>query len=100
MNDAITAIAKVYPKPGKKDDLRALLTKMAASVRKNEPGCLAYRMHEPQGGGDFFVCYELYGSKEAFDFHRAAPHLTEFRAQMKELIAKPNEAEFYTPITE
>jgi quinol monooxygenase YgiN len=99
MSDTITAIAKVYPKPGKKDALAALLIKMADSVRQHEPGCLLYRAHEPQGGGDVFVCYEHYGSKEAFESHRTAPHLAEFRAQLKELIARPNEVEFYTALT-
>ncbi len=100
MSETITAIAKVYPKSGKRDAVAALLIKMAASVRQHEPGCLVYRAHQQQGGGEVFVCYEHYGSKEAFDLHRTAPHLTEFRAQLKELVSRPNEVEFYTALTE
>jgi quinol monooxygenase YgiN len=46
-----------------------------------------------------FLFYEQYRSQAAFDFHRTAPHLADFRAQMKDLVAKPTEVEFFSALT-
>lgn len=72
MSNVFTVVAKIYPKAGNEREVEALLVKMADAV---------------------------YRSREAFDFHRTAPHLAAYREQMKGLLDKPTEVEFYHSLT-
>jgi quinol monooxygenase YgiN len=100
MSNVFTVVAKIYPKVGREDDLAALLVKMVEAVRQAEPDCLVYRPHRAAKEPTVFLFYEQYRSREAFDFHRAAPHLAGYREQMKGLLDKPTEVEFYHSLTD
>ncbi len=39
--------------------------------------------------------YEQYRTDAAFELHRTAPHLAGYRAERKELVARPSEIELY-----
>lgn len=100
-SDAVTIVARIHPKPGREDEVAALLVQMAEAVRRHEPECLVYRPHRPTGdGAGPFLFYEQYRSMAAFDSHRKAPHLAAFRSQMKDLLARPTEVELYSALTE
>lgn len=95
-----TVTAKVFPKPGKEDEVQGLLLKMAEAVRKYEPEMIIYRPHRSmKGTATVFLWYEQYRSDAAFEFHRTAPHLADFRKQMGQLVEKPTEVEFYRSLT-
>lgn len=100
MSDALTVVAKIHPKPGKEGAVEALLVKMAKAVQQAEPDCLVYRPHRTTATPVVFLFYEQYRSEAAFDFHRQAPHLAQYREELKELVAKPTEVEVYRPLTE
>lgn len=99
--DIVTVVAKIYPKPGKEEDVAALLVQMAQAVTRHEPDCIVYRPHRLAGNaaGAVFLFYEQYRSMGAFDFHRTAPHLADSRGRMKDLVTRPTEVEFYTALT-
>ena len=98
----VTVVAKIYPKPGREDEVAALLVKMAEAVRQHEPECIVYRPHRLAGGAHAgpFLFYEQYRSAAAFDFHRTAPHLAALRGAMKDLLARPTEVELYSALTD
>ena len=100
MSDVLTVVAKIYPRAGKATEVQAILVKMADAVRKAEPDCLIYRPHRLTGEPIVFLFYEQYRSDAAFEFHRTAPHLAAFRAQLKELLEKPTEIELYRSLTD
>jgi quinol monooxygenase YgiN len=100
MPETFTVVAKVYAKPGREDELEALLIEQAAAVRKAEPECLVYRPHRISKAGSVFLFYEQYRSREGFDVHRNAPHLAAFRERQKPLLDKPTEVEFYRALTD
>lgn len=100
MPDVLTVVAKISPKPGKDHELQALLVKMADAVRRAEPDCIVYRPHRVTADPVVFLFYEQYRSQAAFDFHRQAPHLAQYREEMKGLVAKPVEVEIYRSLTE
>lgn len=95
----VTVVARIHPKPGKEDEVGGLLVEMAAAVRAHEPDCLVYRPHRSAKEPVVFLFYEQYRSREAFDFHRKAPHLAPFRDRMQDLLAQPTEVTFYTALT-
>ena len=96
----LTVAAKVYPKAGKEEDVQALLLKMAEAVRKAEPDNLIYRPHRSTKAPTVFFWYEQYRSDAAFEFHRTAPHLVEYRKQLSTLVEKPTEVEVYLSLAD
>lgn len=72
MSEALTVVAKIYPKAGKENEVAALLVKMADAVKQAEPDCLVYRPHRAAKDPPVFLFYEQYRSRAAFDFHRFA----------------------------
>ena len=99
MAGILTVVAKIHPKAGREGEVEALLVKMSAAVRQHEPNCLVYRSHRSTGEPTVFYFYEQYRTDAAFEFHRAAPHLAGYRGEMKELVARPTEIEFYRSLT-
>ncbi len=76
MANVLTVVAKLSAKPGKGDELAAILRQQVAAVLKAEPDCVVYRLHRSKKNPDLFVFYEQYRSDAAFDLHRKAPHIS------------------------
>jgi quinol monooxygenase YgiN len=102
MADILTVVAKVRAAPGKGDALATLLAEQAAVVRAAEPGCLAYRPHRSTSDPDLFIFYEQYADDAAFDAHRRAPHLAQFRERREagQLTEGTVEVEIYRSLTD
>ena len=102
MANVLTVVAKVRAAKGKGDVLAALLAEQAGVVRKNEPGCLAYRPHRSTKDPDLFLFYEQYKDEAAFDLHRKAPHLAAYRERREKegLTEGAVEVEIYRSLTD
>jgi quinol monooxygenase YgiN len=102
MNDAVTVVATIRAAKDKGDALAALLVEQAAVVRREEPGCLLYRPHRSTADPELFVFYEVYRDAAAFDAHRQAPHLAQFRARRERegLTAGPADVHVYRALTD
>ena len=102
MADVLTVVAKLRAAKGKGDALAALLKEQVAAVKKAEPGCLVYRPHRSRKDPDQFVFYEQYKDDAAFDLHRKAPHLAEYRARREKegLTEGAVDVEIYLSITD
>ena len=102
MADVITVVAKIRAAKGKGDALAALLKEQAGVVRKNEPGCLVYRPHRSPKDPDLFLFYEQYRDDAAFDAHRKAPHLAQYRERRDRegLTEGAVEVEIYRALTD
>ena len=98
--NVFTVVAKLYPKPGREDEIQAILIQQAAAVLKAEKDCLAYRAHRSATQPTVFLFYEQYRTKEAFDVHRTAAHLAAFRERHKGLLDNPTEVEIYDSLTD
>src|SRR5262245_57747942 len=102
MDDVVTVVARIRAATGKGDALAAFLVEQAATVRKAEPGCLAYRVHRSTKDADLFLFYETYADDAAFDAHRQSAHLAAYRQRRERegLVAGPPEVEVYRAITD
>jgi quinol monooxygenase YgiN len=77
-------MAILTARPGKADELKALLDGMIAPSRA-EPGNLRYDLWQEQAEPRRFVLDELYASNEAVAAHRAAPHFQDYVARIGDL---------------
>jgi quinol monooxygenase YgiN len=102
MSSVVTVVAKLRAAPGKADRLQDLLIEQAAVVRRAEPGCLAYRVHRGTKARDLFLFYETYVDDAAFEVHKQAPHLAEYRKRRESegLVAGAAEVEIFRAITD
>lgn len=64
-----SVVATVKVKEDKLEEAKAFYKKLAAEVKANEPGTLAYIFHQRRDDPLTFVVYEKYESDEAFAVH-------------------------------
>lgn len=102
MANVLTVVAKIRAANGKADALAALLAEQAAVVRREESGCLVYRVHRSTKDPELFLFYEMYSDDAAFDLHRKAPHLAAYRERREKeaLIDGAVEVEVFRSLTE
>lgn len=90
----INVIAVLTAQPGRRDELLALFRDVVPKVRE-EAGCIEYRPTIPTGheianadfGPDSFIVIEAWESREALSAHSRAPHMAEYAAKARPLIA-------------
>ncbi|KAL2219140.1 hypothetical protein M432DRAFT_331871 [Thermoascus aurantiacus ATCC 26904] len=81
-------VATFYPKPGKTDELMALITDMTKKVHANEPETLAYYAIRVEGK-DEIIFVEKYKNQAAVTAHIQTPYFQEFAEKLPSLTEKP-----------
>jgi len=71
-------------RPGKAEELRALLDGMVTKSRQ-EPGNLRYDLWEDQAESGLFVTDELYVDNRAITAHHETPHYRNYLARINDL---------------
>jgi quinol monooxygenase YgiN len=82
----VIVVAEMIAKPGKADELRAVLKACIAPTRA-ETACLQYDLHESTEKPGNFVFFERWASRQALTEHLATPHLTALGAALPALLA-------------
>jgi autoinducer 2-degrading protein len=70
----LALIARYRTQPGQGDTVEGLLREMMATVARNEPDTLLYRVTRSPRDGDVFLLYEEYVDEGALEAHRRTPH--------------------------
>ena len=95
--DSIIVTVRVFPTPGREDELQARYLKQIEFLRKAEPTA-TFRLHRSAKEPAHFMWYETYESQSALDNHLKAV-MPAFRkeagATPEGLIARPSESETY-----
>lgn len=89
----ITAAWKA--KAGKEAELAKQLKQMVAGVKKNEPNCLQYTLHQGFEDKGRFYFYERYTDIKAVELHKTTPHFNQLIANTKDLTAEPVQVGLY-----
>jgi quinol monooxygenase YgiN len=86
-HSAVTVIAVIRVRPGAEERARTLLHRIVTPTLQ-EPGCLAYELHQSATDPTEFMFHERWTSDEALAAHAAsaAPHRLELREQLAELV--------------
>ncbi|CAK5270392.1 unnamed protein product [Mycena citricolor] len=91
----IVITASFSSKPGAGDEMEALIGKLLAHVKQNEPGTLEYSIAR-NGSSESFVTWERFKDAGALEAHSKNPFLAELLAGG--LLEKPPAVLFYKPI--
>ncbi|MEM9373511.1 MAG: putative quinol monooxygenase [Planctomycetota bacterium] len=75
----LTIVAHIQAKPGSVDLVRAELEKLIPITRA-EDGCLQYDLHQDNEAPESFLFFENWESRELWQAHMNAPHLTAYVA--------------------
>jgi quinol monooxygenase YgiN len=70
----ITFTARIRAISGKEEEAKARLREMVEAVEENEPGALAYILHEVDDQPGEFLFYEVYRDEAAREAHDKTPH--------------------------
>ena len=77
MSDTVKVVAILSARPGKREELKALLDGMVARSR-DEAGNLRYDLWQDSSDSNRFVLDELYVDHAAVASHRATPHFQNY----------------------
>ncbi|MBI4365297.1 MAG: antibiotic biosynthesis monooxygenase [Deltaproteobacteria bacterium] len=92
----ITAAWKA--KPGREAELARHLKTMVANVKKHEPNCLLYTLHQGLEDKTRYYFYEQYTDMQAVEFHKTTPHFHALIANTEALIAEPVNVGLYEAV--
>ena len=87
---ALILVADVHGLAGLADELRALLTDLAAGAN-GEPGCVGFRVLAADGGPGEFVVLNSWLSEGALRAHYGTAHYRRYRAEVGPLLARPSD---------
>lgn len=80
-----TIIARLTMQEGKEKEAKEMLKTMAATVQSEEPGALAYVIHQPKDKPLEIVFVEVYADDAAMQTHMQTSHMGTFRSSLGEL---------------
>lgn len=94
----IALIVTVNIKPGFKEPFMASLMGDARGSNNDEPGCLRFDVLQDNEDSNRIYLYEVYRDEAAVEAHRAAPHYTKWREEVKDWFATENVRHLATPV--
>jgi quinol monooxygenase YgiN len=74
--------------PGKRDEVIPLLMAHRARCLKDEPGTLQFEVALPRDDPSRILLYEVYQDDAAFETHRNAPSITQWRKESTGMVVK------------
>ena len=84
---SLTILAQITALPGKEDLVRTELEKLV-DITRAEKGCVQYDLHQDNETPGFFAFYETWESRELWQAHMRAPHLTAYSAATENAVAR------------
>jgi (4S)-4-hydroxy-5-phosphonooxypentane-2,3-dione isomerase len=75
----LVIIGTIEVAPGKRDHVTPLLMEHRARRLKNEPGTLQFEVMLPREADSRILIYEVYQDDAAFEAHRNAPSIGQWR---------------------
>lgn len=73
----LTIVANIKANPGQIDLVKAELEKLIA-ITRTEEGCINYDLHQDNDNPSHFMFYENWESRELWQTHMNAPHLSAY----------------------
>jgi quinol monooxygenase YgiN len=86
--EVLTLVVMFKARPGKENELRAVLTDVLAPTRR-ESGCLNYDLHVSPEDPAKFLIHENWASKAHHRAHHDSPHIQALLPRLDELCVPP-----------
>jgi quinol monooxygenase YgiN len=84
----LAIVGTIEVAPGTRDQVASLLMAHRARCLKDEPGTLQFDVLLPRDDDARIVIYELYQDDAAFDVHRSAPSIAQWRQEAAGMVVK------------
>jgi quinol monooxygenase YgiN len=84
----LAIVGTIEVAPGTRDQVASLLMAHRARCLKDEPGTLQFEVLLPREDDARVLIYELYQDDAAFDVHRKAPSIAQWREETTGMIVK------------
>ena len=94
MPATVHVVARYLAKPGKEEELKAILSALIAPSRR-EIGCYQYDLLRNPADPRDFCFVERWENEQALDQHGATAHLKTARAQVEGLVESPADVRRY-----
>ena len=99
-SDPVAVLVRVFPTPGREDELQAQYLKRIEYLRKAEPAA-TFHLNRSTAKPVTFLWYEVYESQAAYDNHLKVvmpAYRKEAGPTPEGLLAKPSESETYSEL--
>ena len=96
-DQAVRVVACVVARPGKVEELRALLRGLIELTRR-EPGCVTYELLQNTTDPTDFTFVEEWSSEAELDAHLQSAHLRNARSKLPELTVADPDIRRYTVV--
>jgi len=96
-DQGVRVVARVVARPGRVEELRALLEGLVEPTRK-EPGCVTYELLQNKNDPTDFTFVEEWRSEADLDAHLQSPHLQYARVRLPELAVTDPDIRRYTVV--
>ena len=83
----LTIVANIHAKPDKIELVRAELEKLIDTTRAEE-GCIQYDLHQDNENPAHFLFYETWESRDLWQTHMNAAHLSDYMAATEGAVAE------------
>ena len=90
----IGVVATIKVKDGEGAGLEGVFRELAAKVKANEPGCIAYQLTKSRTDPNTYKVLEIYKDEDAVKAHMGATHFAEAGKKMRDCLAGRPELEF------
>ncbi len=78
----LTIVANIFADPAKVDFVKTALENLVGPTRK-EKGCLQYDLQQDNANPAHFLFFEIWESRELWQDHMNAPHITAHKTSTK-----------------
>jgi len=96
-DQGVRVVARVVARPGKVEELRALLEGLVEPTRK-EPGCMTYELLQNKKDPTDFTFVEEWQREANLDAHLQSPYLRQARLRLPDLVAADPDIRWYTVV--
>lgn len=86
MSNEVVLVAYIEARPGKEDELEAVLKSVQAPTHA-EPGCRVYAVHRSAAKPGRFIFIERWANQAALDSHLASSHIQAALSRQNELMS-------------
>lgn len=97
LDQGVRVVARVVARPGKVEELRALLHGLIEPTRR-EPGCVTYELLQNVADPTDFTFVEEWSSEADLDAHLQSPHLRDASVKLPNLAVADPDIRRYTVV--
>ena len=87
MDQQVEVIASLRAKPGKEEQVEAVLAEVATPSREEE-GCIEYGFYRDRADATRVLAFEIWANQDALDFHFETEHFKAAIGKLEGLLAE------------